>query len=161
MNDSDWKVRRDAVSKITDDNVLKDIFRNDSVLMVKISAANAIDDVDFLFDGGVFGAERQSAIIKHFLDYYNELKFIEDDGLVHNNWCTDAERDFIEFKLCKVLSGLGYEKHGFILTARNFRFMRLFIRRKTQSGDCIFAVFVPTRARKQSPTSTASIFANR
>ena len=79
MNDSDWKVRRDEVSKITDDNVLKDIFRNDSVLMVKISAANAIDDVDFLFDECMNNPQShiRHAILNRILDE----KLLEEDRL--------------------------------------------------------------------------------
>lgn len=49
LNDSDWRVRKDAASKVTDEDVLKDIFINDSVVMVRIAAMRRIDDSDFLY----------------------------------------------------------------------------------------------------------------
>ena len=50
LSDSDWRARKDAVSKVTDEDVLKDIFINDSVVTVKIAAMSGIDDADFLYD---------------------------------------------------------------------------------------------------------------
>ena len=49
-NDPDWKARRNAVLEISDDDALKNVFRNDSVVMVKIAALGNIEDTDFLCD---------------------------------------------------------------------------------------------------------------
>ena len=49
-NGSDWNARADACEKIRDENALKDIFRYDSIVMVKIKAVYNICDVDFLYD---------------------------------------------------------------------------------------------------------------
>ena len=49
-NADDWRARSDAVLKITDENVLKDIFAKDSIVMVKIKAICNINDTDFLSD---------------------------------------------------------------------------------------------------------------
>ncbi|WP_298523737.1 hypothetical protein [uncultured Methanobrevibacter sp.] len=103
MNDSDWKVRKDAVSKITDDNVLKDIFRNDSVLMVKITAANTIADVDFLSDECMNNPQGhiRHAILNRILDE-NLLEEDRLNSLLAHLALTDPE-DIVRQIACKNL----------------------------------------------------------
>lgn len=49
-NDFDWQVRRVAVERIHDENVLKDIVNNDLTSAVAIKAMEHIDDEEFLSD---------------------------------------------------------------------------------------------------------------
>lgn len=76
---------------------------------------------DFLFDGGVIGAEPHNHIIKLILDYYDNLDFIEPNTLyIHNgdsyNYFNRRHSgpDFFEYKACKVLSDNQYNKYEFI-----------------------------------------------
>jgi len=49
-NDIDWQVRRLAVEKINDENVLKDIVNDELTSAVAIKAMEHIDDIEFLSD---------------------------------------------------------------------------------------------------------------
>lgn len=49
-NDIDWQVRRVAVEKINDENVLKDIVNDELTSAVAIKAMEHIDDIEFLSD---------------------------------------------------------------------------------------------------------------
>lgn len=49
-NDSDWHIRRFAVSYLRDEETLKDILVTDSITPVSIRAMERIDDTDFLTD---------------------------------------------------------------------------------------------------------------
>ena len=49
-NDIDWQVRRVAVEKINDENVLKDIVNEELTSAVAIKAMEHIDDIEFLSD---------------------------------------------------------------------------------------------------------------
>lgn len=49
-NDIDWQVRRLAVEKVNDENVLKDIVNDELTSAVAIKAMEHIDDIEFLSD---------------------------------------------------------------------------------------------------------------
>ena len=50
QNDSDWHIRQIAVNHVENEEVLKDIFNNDAINAVCISAMEQINDLDFLVD---------------------------------------------------------------------------------------------------------------
>ena len=71
---------------------------------------------DFLFDAGVFGAEKNNYIIKLLYDYYNNYNFIEHNGYIHDkNWTHYGYcPDYIEYKINYILTKHNYNKIGFI-----------------------------------------------
>ena len=71
---------------------------------------------DFLFDAGVFGAEKNNYIIKLLYDYYNNYNFIEHNGYIHDkNWTHYGYcPDYIEYKINDILTKHNYNKIGFI-----------------------------------------------
>ena len=71
---------------------------------------------DFLFDSGVFGAEKNNYIIKLLYDYYNNYNFIDHNGYIHDkNWNHSGYTpDYIEYKINNILTKHNYNKFGFI-----------------------------------------------
>lgn len=78
-NASDWKDRSEAVLKITDEEVLKDIFAKDSIVMVKIKAVCNINDTDFLRDECLNNP--QSHVRYTILNRILDEKLLEGDEL--------------------------------------------------------------------------------
>ena len=70
-------------------------------------------DYGCTFDGGVFGFEKHSPILKLILDFYDNSNFIEDDYFIHDkSYCADNfTEDYIEHKITDVLVKNGYKRY--------------------------------------------------
>ena len=126
LNALDWRTRKDAVLKITDEDVLKDIFINDSVVMVKIAAMDGIGDADFLYGECLNNPNGhiRMAILSRILDE-NLLESNKLDLLLRNLALNDPE-DIVSQMSCENLSEdyqdvfkrIAYSKRGDKLRCR-------------------------------------------
>lgn len=126
LNALDWRTRKDAVLKITDEDILKDIFINDSVVMVKIAAMDGIGDADFLYGECLNNPNGhiRMAILSRILDE-NLLESNKLDLLLRNLALNDPE-DIVSQMSCEnlnkdyqdVFKRIAYSKRGDKLRCR-------------------------------------------